>query len=132
MARPTPTTTNLDNLPGKRSTLFNLPAKFESQDPNLWLVKPKVNKNELTEDNWNDWLMVPKSKTEKSEDMKPTLLDPWFKASSSMSWIENDHSSPVWVTKPKSVDAKAKNLMDPWLEKSSEMSWTSSSNETSR
>jgi len=100
LARPTPTTTtNLNNLPGKRTTtaMFNLPAKLESQDPNLWLLKPKQNKNDISAeaaDNLNDWLLVPKSK---SQDFKAkNLLDPWFEKSSTMSWTSsNDNNSRV-------------------------------------
>jgi len=95
LARSTITTTNLNNLPGKRTTtLFTLPAQFESNDPKDWLVQANQNKNEnANEVNMNEWLWVPRSRTE--EENKRKLLDSWFEKASTMSWTSSNSDSRV-------------------------------------
>jgi len=98
----TTTTTNLNALPGTRSTdpIFTLPSQFESKDVSIWLVKSNKPNTKAEKENYDEWLWVPQAKTDQKS---KSLLDPWLEKSSTMSWTSSttDNSSSKveeWLT----------------------------------
>ena len=104
----TTTTTNLNALPGTRSSdpIFTLPSQFESKDVSIWLAKSKKPITKVEKENYDDWLWVPQAKMDQKS---KSLLDPWLEKSSTMSWTSTSSTTDNSSCK---VEEWLKNALD--------------------